>query len=123
MRINSWKILRADLTRKKIDDEEIGIETLRLFMGGSGTGAKILYDETSAVTNPLGPENMLIFMTGIFTGSMVPSSGGHSVIAKSPLTGIYGECDIGGSWRAPLKRAGYDGIVITGISEEPFIYY
>jgi aldehyde:ferredoxin oxidoreductase len=99
MRIKSWKILRVDLTEREINDEEIHIEKLKQYLGGSGIGAKILYDETSAITNTLGPENILIFMTGIFTGSFVPSSGRHSVISKSPLTGIYGESDIGGPGR------------------------
>ena len=90
-------------------------------MGGAGIAAKILYDETSAKTDPLGPENRLIFMPGVFTGSMIPSSGRHSVVAKSPLTGIYGESDIGGSWGVALKRAGYDGIVVTGQSQSPSI--
>lgn len=109
MGIKSWKILRVNLTEKRIDNEEIGIEAIKLYLGGSGIAAKILYEETSEVTDPLGPENVLIFMTGMFTGTMVPSSGRHSVISKSPLTGIYGESDIGGSWGTTLKKAGYDG--------------
>lgn len=113
------KMLRVNLTEKKYDIEEIGIETIRLYLGGSGIAAKILYEETSTVTDPLGPENVLIFMTGVFTGSVVPTSGRHSVVSKSPLTGIYGESDIGGSWGTTLKEAGYDGLIITGISQGP----
>lgn len=89
-----------NLTEKKFDDEEIEIGTLKQYMGSSGIAAKILYDETSSATNPLGPENILIFMSGIFTGSLIPSSGRHAVVSKSPLTGIYGESDVGGSWGA-----------------------
>ena len=114
-----WKILRVNLSDGKVETEEVSPEVRRLYVGGSGIAAKILYDETSATTDPLGPENRLIFMPGVFTGSMIPSSGRHSVVAKSPLTGIYGESDIGGSWGVALKRAGYDGIVITGQSQEP----
>jgi aldehyde:ferredoxin oxidoreductase len=115
----SWRILRANLTERTIDHEEIDGETLLLYMGGSGIGSKILYEETSEATDPLGPENRLIFMTGLFTGSSVPASGRHSIISKSPLTNIYGESDIGGSWGVTLKGAGYDGVVITGKSEDP----
>ena len=120
---NYWKLLRINLTERKIEDEEFDTVTLKRYMGGSGIAAKILYEETSAITDPLGPENILVFMTGIFTGSLVPSSGRHSVVSKSPLTGIYGESDIGGSWGTALKRIGYDGIVITGTSEEPSYLY
>lgn len=114
-----WRVLRVNLTEEKTEPEEIEPEIQRRYGGGSGIGAKILYDETSATTDPLGPENRLIFMSGVFTGSMVPSSGRHSVVSKSPLTGIYGESDIGGSWGVALKRAGYDGVVVTGQSQDP----
>jgi aldehyde:ferredoxin oxidoreductase len=115
----NWKLLRVNLEERRTDIQEIGTEDLRLYMGGSGIGAKILYEETSAGTDPLGPENPLIFMTGLFTGSLVPLSGRHSVVSKSPLTGIYGESDVGGSWGNALKRAGYDGVMVIGQSEEP----
>ncbi|MDA8125903.1 MAG: aldehyde ferredoxin oxidoreductase family protein [Deltaproteobacteria bacterium] len=114
-----WRVLRIDLTHRKIASEEIGQEDLSLYMGGSGIAAKILCDETSAATDPLGAENRLIFMAGTFTGSPVPLSGRHAVVAKSPLTGIYGECDVGGSWGTAFKRTGYEGIIVTGQSPAP----
>jgi aldehyde:ferredoxin oxidoreductase len=117
--LRRWKVLKVDLTNGKIAAEEIGQGDLKLYIGGSGIAAKILYDETSATTDPLGPENRLIFMAGTFTGSPVPLSGRHAVVAKSPLTGIYGECDVGGSWGTAFRRTGYDGIVITGQSSAP----
>ena len=68
--MNSMRLLRVNLTENKIIGQEIEAERLRLYMGGSGIGAKILYDETAATTHPLGPENVLIFMTGVFTGTV-----------------------------------------------------
>jgi aldehyde:ferredoxin oxidoreductase len=41
------------------------------------------------------------------------------VCAKSPLTGIWGESNCGGYFGPELKKAGYDGIIITGASKEP----
>ena len=114
-----WRVLRVDLTHRTIGVEEIGQEDLRLYKGGSGIAAKILYDETSSATDPLGAENRLIFMAGTFTGSLVPLSGRHAVVSKSPLTGIYGECDVGGSWGTVFKRTGYEGIIVTGQSPAP----
>lgn len=115
----NWRILRVDLSSRRIAAEEIAREELQLYVGGSGIAAKILYVETTGATDPLGPENRLIFMAGTFTGSPVPLSGRHAVVAKSPLTGIYGECDAGGSWGTAFRRTGYDGIVIQGQASEP----
>jgi len=87
-----------------------------MFIGGSGLAAKRLWEMTGNETDPLGSENVLIFMTGPLTGTKVPLSGRHEVAAKSPLTGVYGECDVGGRWGTELKKAGFDGVVITGKS-------
>jgi aldehyde:ferredoxin oxidoreductase len=113
------KILNIDLTHSKVHSEAMREDWTESFIGGSGLGAKYLYEMTDETTDPLGPENPLIFMTGPFTGTSVPLSGRHAVVSRSPLTGIFGESDVGGSWGAFLKKAGYDGIRITGKSEKP----
>lgn len=115
------KLLRVDLTRKEVKEEELKEELARKFIGGSGLAAKILYDELPdpAGVDPLSPENILIFMTGPLVGVKVPNSGRHSVCAKSPLTGIWGEANSGGTWGVEFKKTGYDGIIITGKSEKP----
>jgi len=119
----TWKILRIDLSSKSINTITISEDTLRKYVGGSGLGAKILMEETSGNTDPLGPENILIFMTGPFTGTRIPSSGRHAVLAKSPLTGIWGESDVGGRWGTALKKAGYDGVIINGCADKPVYIY
>jgi len=113
------QLLRINLTAGQIDIEPLDTEVARLYIGGGGLAARILYDETDASTDPLGPENRLIFMTGPLTATRVPTSSRHAVVARSPLTGIYGESDSGGSWGAALKGAGFDGIVVRGCSPEP----
>ncbi len=113
------KILHLNLSDSKGDVEELKEEWVQQFIGGSGLGTKFLYEMTDERTNPLGPENPLIFMTGPFAGTSVPLSGRHAVISRSPLTGIFGESDVGGTWGANLKKAGFDGIIITGKSEKP----
>jgi len=113
------KILRVDLSSGSMKDEVIPEETLRKYLGGSGLGAKILYDETDSNTDPLGPDNLLIFMTGPLVGTNVPNFGRHQAITRSPLTGSFGEGNSGGSWGYKLKRAGYDGIVVKGKAEKP----
>src|SRR3989337_1920641 len=113
------KILRLDLNHSKVQIEDLKEVWASQFIGGSGLGAKYLYEMTDEKTDPLAPENPLIFMTGPFTGTSVPLSGRHAVVSRSPLTGIFGESDVGGTWGANLKKAGFDGIIITGKSEKP----
>ncbi len=110
------RILHVDLSKRKQRTEELLEGEARAYIGGSGLAAKHLWDMTGNETDPLGPENVLIFMTGPLTGTKVPLSGRHEVAAKSPLTGIYGESDVGGRWGTELKKAGLDGVVVTGKS-------
>jgi aldehyde:ferredoxin oxidoreductase len=95
-------MLRIDLTDKSIKTEAIEEEILRKYLGGSGLGTKILYDETDKDTDPLGPDNLLIFMTGPLVGTNIPNFGRHQAITRSPLTGSFGEGNTGGSWGSKL---------------------
>ncbi|MEI7670531.1 MAG: aldehyde ferredoxin oxidoreductase family protein [Deltaproteobacteria bacterium] len=113
------KILRVDLTSRKIEVQDLDDSLLEKYVGGVGLGARLLYDETTRDTDPLGPENILAAMTGPFTDSRVPSSSRHHVMGLSPLTGILGESNVGGSWAVHFKKTGYDGIVVTGKAETP----
>jgi len=112
------KVLRVDLTARRTWDEPLSEEPLRRYLGGAGLGAWYLYRETRPDTDPLSPDNLLIFLTGPLVGTKVPTSGRHAVIAKSPL-GQWGESDSGGTWGQMLKRAGYDGILVSGASVAP----
>lgn len=113
------KILRVDLAEKRIQEEVIQEEWARKFMGGAGMATKYLYEEVPKGTDPLGPQNLLIFMAGPLTGTASASASRYSVVAKSPLTGIWGHANSGGSFGPALKRSGYDGIIFQNISPEP----
>ena len=113
------KILRVDLSAGKIWDEPLNEEYTRAFAGGSGLAARYVYDMVDGETDPLGPDNPLIFMTGPLVGTAMPSAGRCSVCALSPLTGIWGESNTGGFFGPELRFAGYDGIIITGRAEKP----
>lgn len=117
------KILRVDLTNGTFTDELLNKEDTQNYLGGSGIGTKILFNETSIDTKPLSPENILIFMTGPFTGTSIPLSGRHAVVSKSPLTNIFAQSDVGGSFGTALKSTGYDGIVFKGKAESPKYLY
>jgi len=113
------KVLRVNLTDGTIGEQSFTEEDLRKYTGGSGLAVKILSDETDRHTDPLGPDNRMIFMTGPFTGTGVTNGGRYQAVAKSPLTGILGEANSGGSWGTRLKGTGYDGIVFEGKAEKP----
>ncbi|GCC10343.1 putative oxidoreductase YdhV [archaeon] len=113
------KVLRVDLRTHAIDIEELDEDVEKKFIGGSNLAAKILWEETSPSTNPLGGENRLIFAVGPLTGTIVPSSSRYTVVAKSPLTGIFGEANSGGSFGFQLSRTGYIAVVIKGVAESP----
>ena len=113
------KILRVDLSSGRIWTEERDETFYRRYYGGRGFIGYYLLEELAPGTDPLGPENKLIFAAGVITGGRVAGSGRNSVGAKSPLTEGYGEAEAGGFWGAELKRAGYDAIVIEGKAEKP----
>jgi len=111
--------LRVDLTRSSIQKLPLPVEWVEDYLGGSGMGTKILWDEVPPSTNPLDPENKLIVATGPLCGSPMPNSGRLEFIAKSPLTGIYGDSNAGGHFGPELKFAGCDLIVFEGRSPTP----
>lgn len=113
------KLLEIDLTTEEIKETMLDPELARNYIGGSGLGARLLYELTDQNTEPLGKENVLVFMTGPFTGTRIPTSGRHAVVTRSPLTGIWAEADVGGSWGYEFKQAGYDGLIIKGRASKP----
>lgn len=112
-------VLRVDLTDRKIEIEKLDDSLYEKYLGGAGIGAKFLYEETSPETDPLGPENRLVAFTGPFTGTAVPSAGRHHIMARSPLTGLFGESNVGGSWAVLFKKTGLDGIIVRGKADRP----
>jgi aldehyde:ferredoxin oxidoreductase len=113
------RVLFVNLSTHRIVDEPLDPELIRLFIGGRGLGAGLLYDLCPKGADPLGPENPLIFMNGPFEATKVPTASRYAVITKSPLTGIYAYSVASGFWGVKMKAAGYDAMVITGQSEKP----
>jgi aldehyde:ferredoxin oxidoreductase len=113
------KLLRVDLTKRKIEIADLKEKAIRKYVGGLGIGAKILYEETGPKTDPLSPDNILLAMTGPYSATGVPSSSRHHMVARSPLTGLFGESNVGGSWAVHCKRAGFDGVVVKGKADGP----
>lgn len=119
MNAYSGKLLHVDLSSGKISDEPLNEHYAAQYIGGAGLAARYLYDYVDAHTDPLGADNPLIFMTGPLTATGAPSCGRFVVVARSPLTGIYGEANAGNFFAPDLKLAGYDGIIVRGKSPTP----
>ena len=113
------KMLWVDLTTKDIKEEPIDEKMARSYLGGYGIGAKILFDRMPAGIDPLGPENILGFLTGVLTGTDALGGSRYVVVGKSPLTGGWGDANSGGDFGPYLKFAGYDAVFVTGAAEKP----
>ncbi|MGA2989213.1 MAG: aldehyde ferredoxin oxidoreductase family protein [Candidatus Korobacteraceae bacterium] len=115
------KLAWIDLSTSSVRIEEIPEDVRRKHIGGTALGAYIMWQSRFHEIDPLGPENILVFAAGPFTGANIPTSGRYAVIAKSPATGIWGESDSGGRFGIALKSAGYDAIAITGKAPSPSV--
>jgi aldehyde:ferredoxin oxidoreductase len=113
------KILRVDLSSRTIKEEPLDVEAARLFLGGAGLGAKIIHDEVAGDTDPLGPDNKLLFMTGPLTGTLFPTTTRYEVCTKSPLTNMWLAASSAGWWARDFKLAGYDGLIVEGKADSP----
>lgn len=124
------RLLAVDLTARRVEERALPDEAARLYIGGSGLAARLFFDAVAPALraarrrpadypDPLGPDNPLIIMTGPLTGTRLVAAARWAVAARSPLTGIWGECNVGGSFGAELKSCGYDGIVIVGRAAAP----
>jgi len=113
------KILMVDLTSGEIKEESPSEDIYRDFIGGTGLGVRVLYERVKPKADPLGPSNILGFVTGPLTATAVPGSGRFTVVTKSPLTGGWADSNSGGFWGPTLKWAGYDAVFVSGISSKP----
>lgn len=113
------KILEINLSEKHVVAVDVDEEIIRDFIGGTGLGAKILYDEIGPNVDPLSPDNIVIIATGPLSGTSAPANGRTEAITKSPLTGIIGRGNFGGWWGPRLRRAGFQAVVVRGEADRP----
>jgi aldehyde:ferredoxin oxidoreductase len=113
------KVLWADLSKQTLWDEPLEEKLCRQYIGGHGLGAKILFDRQKAGVAPLGPDNILGFLTGTLTGTQALSASRYMVVGKSPLTDTWGDANSGGDFGPFLKFSGYDAVFIQGIADRP----
>ena len=117
------RLLWIDLSRREAKPVEYPPDWALDYLGGRGLAARILWEYLEPGTDPLGPGNLLVFAVGPLTGLNLPSSGKMVVAAKSPLTGGYGDGNIGSWASVHMRKAGWDAIVVAGASEKPVVVY
>lgn len=113
------KVLWIDLSKGTFQDEEIDDKMYESYLTGVGLGARLLYDRIPAGADPLGKENILGLTSGFLCGTGALFMGRWMVMAKSPLTGGWGDSNCGGNFAPAIKSAGYDAIFFKGISKKP----
>jgi aldehyde:ferredoxin oxidoreductase len=117
------KLLRINLEQRSFRVEEIPTSLEQQFLGGKGLGTAYLVKELPQGIDPLGPLNKFIFTAGPLTGTFVPAAGRFEIVTKSPLTGIYLDCNSGGHFGPELKAAGFDLVIIEGVSPAPVVLF
>ncbi len=119
--MDGWtgRMLRIDLSSKTHRTESFGEDFAKTFVGGRGFASKILYDELKPGIDPLGPDNKFIVAVGPIAGIPAPNTGKTVVAAKSPMTGGYGDGNLGTRTTEHLRKAGYDVLIVEGKAERP----
>ncbi len=112
-------ILRVNLATGQISKEPTPAEMARDYLGGRGFGIYQLFKEVPKGADALGPQNKLIISTGPLSGMLIPGGGKCDWTTKSPLTGGYASASMGGHFTAEMKYAGYDSIILEGVSPKP----
>jgi aldehyde:ferredoxin oxidoreductase len=117
------RFLDVDLGAGTIQELPLSEDYLKKYMGGATLAAALVYDRVWKGLDPLSPESPLVFSTGPFTGSPIPMVSRYAACGISPLTGYWGEATSGGRFPFRLKGSGFDGIIISGRSEQPVYLY
>lgn len=108
------ELLRVDLTNEQITDERYDEETARNYIGGTGIGAKYLFEEVPTGVEWFDQGNRIIIATGPLGGTRIGGSGTFSVVTKGPLTNGAVASQANGFFGAFLRFSGYDGIILEG---------
>ena len=117
------KILLVDLTKKTLEVMPLEDELLKQFPGGMSLGTRLIYEMMPAGTDVFAPESVIAFMCGALNASGAFMGCRYAVVSKSPVTGGINDANSGGNFGATLKRSGFDGVVVKGISETPVYIY
>jgi hypothetical protein len=110
-----YRVWRVDTGRQAAQLETVP-ETWQN-LGGRALTARILLDEVPPLCHPLGPNNKLVFASGLLVGHMLSSCDRISVGGKSPLTGGVKEANAGGSTGLQMAALGIKALILEGAPE------
>ena len=113
------KIAYIDLSTGEIKIKSIPLDVRRKFLGGRGLDAYLLYNHTKKGCDPLGPDNTIMVSGGFLAATLASATARTHVMAKSPLGGLLGSCNMGGFFAPELAWAGFHHLVIKGKAEKP----
>jgi len=113
------QILEIDLSAGGATTRRLEPELVERYLGGRGLATRMLYDEIDPGCEPLSPDNVVVLATSPLLGTKAPTACRGHMTFKSPLTGVIGSANCGGSWAAFLKASGYDVLVIKGRAAQP----
>jgi aldehyde:ferredoxin oxidoreductase len=113
------KIAYINLTTGDIEIKPIPLDVRRKFLGGRGLDAYLLLNHSKKACDPYGPDNPLIISGGILTATCASATARTHVMAKSPLTGLLGSCNMGGFFAPEMAWAGFHHLVIKGKAPKP----
>jgi aldehyde:ferredoxin oxidoreductase len=113
------RILDVDLSAGRVETRPLDPALALDYLGGRGLATRLLYDAIDPAGGPLGPENAVVIATSPLIGTNAPTAGRGHMVFKSPLTGVIGTSNSGGTWAAGFKAAGYDALIVTGAAREP----
>jgi aldehyde:ferredoxin oxidoreductase len=117
------KVLFVNLSTGMMKEHKLPDELYENYLSGVGLGVHVLYHTIPSKADPLGPDNVLGFVSGLLTGTGSVMTGRWMAVCKSPLTGGWGDANCGGTFSPAIKQCGYDGIFFKGISEKPVYLY
>ncbi len=115
------KVLRIDLSTRRISTEDT-IEKYKDYLGGTGIGYKVMWDEVPTGTKPFDPANKIVFGVGPLAGTGAPCNGRTAVTTLWPTCWpkpLVASGHMGGHFAAELKYAGFDAIIIEGKADRP----
>lgn len=112
------KMLKVDLNSQRTSIDNLNDEDAKKYVGGTGFGAKVLYEEVPPGVQWNDPENRIIIATGPLSGTIFPGSGSFTLVTKCPATNLAVDTQANGFLGAFLKLSGLDGLVIHGQSKK-----
>ena len=113
------KILEIDLSKGTIQKNTLDQSLVELYLGGRGLATRIFFDDIDPLCDPLDAENVIVIATSPLIGTRAPTACRGHMVFKSPLTGLIGSSNCGGTWARAFKSSGYDVLVIKGKASEP----